>query len=966
MAAASREYIETAIKALPAELEPSARLWLDRLLALQGHELLETARALSITDRILRLVAVSEFAAQTLLRHMGWFCAAARDGSLAAAPDSDAAEAVPDTDDTRFAAWLRERRNQVLLRILWRDLHGMAGTPETLTSLSSLADRLIVASACHARRRLAERYGELRGANGESLPLVILGMGKLGGRELNFSSDVDLIFLYPQEGESDGARVLGAQEYFTRMTRRVIALLEDVTADGFVYRVDTRLRPFGDSGPPVVSFAALESYLINHGRGWERYAYVKARMVSPPREIPALAALHTELIEPFVYRRYLDFGVFESLRDMKARIAAEVRRREMADNIKLGPGGIREIEFIVQSLQLVRGGSMRQLQGTSLRGALRQLMDSRGLARAAGRGLDDSYCFLRKVENMLQAIRDQQTHELPADGPDRARLVLAMGYADWEALAADIEKHRDFVNEQFAKVAFREDGDREDEPSSLIAAFATCCETDATLEEWQAVFDAFGYRDTREMATEMRGFLDARSTRQIDATASKRLYALLPTLLSHLQARDQPAVVLTRLLGILAQVLRRSAYVALLNENAAVLSRLTDLCERSAFLAEEIARFPLLLDEMLDPRLYSARLDAQLLRDDLRERLAGFAQDDSERQVEALAQFQRAALFRIAAADFSDQLPVMKVSDRLTDLAEIVLERALEIAWRDLTTRFGEPSFTEDGQERVAGLGVIAYGKLGGIELSYRSDLDLVFLHNSRGDEQHTRGPKSLDNNLFFIRLARRLVHFLTVQTGSGALYEVDTRLRPSGRSGLLVTSIEAFERYQTENAWTWEHQALLRARPVAGSASVAREFERIRAQTLKDRVNRASLRNDVASMREKMRAELDRSTAEVFDLKQGAGGIGDIEFLVQYLVLLHAARHMAVIHYSDNIRQLGTLGATGCMDAHDAAGLQDIYRHYRTRVHSLLLDERPALAGQDEFVDERAFVRDLWERTIA
>lgn len=965
MGATAEQHAKRAIGTLPAALQSSASLWLGRLLEADAGSVLEICHSRSMTSDLFRVVAASEFASQLLLRDHDWFGHAVTSGELARAPDFAVPAAAFDLDEAAFRTVLRDRRNRGMFGILWRDIVGRNPLPETLLALSRLADALITASADFARRQLAVRFGEVPGVDGKPVPLVILAMGKLGGEELNFSSDIDLIFLYPQDGDSNGERSLTAQEYFTRQSRRIVALLEDVTPDGFAYRVDTRLRPFGDSGPPVVSFTALESYLVNHGRNWERYAYVKARIIAPRDNDDVSKALHSELIEPFVYRRYLDFGVFESLRDMKAMIAAEVRRREMAQNVKLGPGGIREIEFIVQSLQLVRGGSMRQLQGTRLRLALDRLRESRGLTRAAAEGLDEAYCFLRRLENALQAIRDQQTHDLPDDATDRARIALALGYDDWNALSADIGKHRRFVTERFAETAFRTDRDDGDRPSELTRAIASRCDASTSVDEWQSTFEAFAYEDAGEIAAEIHGFLAARGTRQIDATAARRLRALLPTLLGLLREYREPAVVLRRVLAIIAEVLRRSAYVALLNENAAVLARLVDLCEQSGYLAEEIARFPLLLDEMLDPRLFSARLSAQVLRDDLAERLSGVDGDDSERQIEALGQFQRAALFRIAAADFSDQLPIMKVSDRLTDLAEIVLDQALEIAWRDITERFGEPVFSDGERTLVAGLGVIAYGKMGGIELSYSSDLDLVFLHNSRGEHQQTNGAKPIDNNMFFVRLARRLVHFLTVQTGSGALYEVDTRLRPSGQSGLLVTSIDAFERYQAENAWTWEHQALLRGRPVAGSARVAREFGRVRAETLTGRVNRDNLRNDVRTMREKMRAQLDQSDTNMFDLKQGAGGIGDIEFLVQFLVLQHAGEHASVIHYPDNIRQLGTLGAVGAIEAGQAKRLQDVYRCYRTRLHRLLLDERPAMVDANEFSGERAFVAALWERLI-
>ena len=909
--------------ALPAPLRPAVSLWLERLAERHPDAAAELEAAGLDANLLLQFVAISEFAGQQVLRHWGWFLGVAGGGGLETAPKPDWQQLSQEATEADFKQQLRVLRNRSLIHILWRKLHGRAELVETLGSLSALADTLIAASEGYARRQLRARFGNVLDCDGQHVPLVVLAMGKLGGRELNFSSDVDIIFLYPRDGSSDGERSLTAQEYFTRLARRVVALLEESTADGFVYRVDTRLRPFGDSGPPVVSFAALESYLLNHGRSWERYAYVKSRVIVPAVTDATVDALRHELIEPFVYRRYLDFGIFESLRDMKSMISAEVQRREMARNIKLGPGGIREIEFIVQSLQLVRGGRVRGLRRRELRAALLALAESRGLARTEASGLLDSYAFLRRLENFIQAQRDQQTHDLPEAAEDQARIALAMGYVDWPALEADIARHRAYVSERFAAVAFRVDHD-DGNGSELLAALTAQCDTQADAAEWQALLSRHEFLQAAEVAAAISEFLLARSTQQADATARRRLTQLLPVMLLQLRSREQSAQTLRRMLNILAKVLRRSAYVALLLENRLALQRLIELCEKSAYLAEEIGRFPMLLDEMLDSRQYAAESNAEILRQNLAERLASLGEVDSERRVEVLGQFQRAAQFRIAAADFGGELPIMKVSDRLTDLAEIVLGEALTIAWRDLAERFGEPRFVENGENRAAGLGVIAYGKLGGIELSYGSDLDLVFLHNSRGSAQETNGAKALDNGMFFVRLARRLVHFLTIQTGTGALYDVDTRLRPSGKAGLLVTSVEAFERYQRENAWTWEHQALLRARPVAGHAGVARDFERIRADTLIGRVNRDSLQKDVAGMREKMRSQLDKSNADQFDLKQGEGGIGDIEFLVQYLVLQNADRHPAVIHYPDNIRQLGTLGASGCLPRADVERLQD------------------------------------------
>ena len=964
---AGRELQET-IRALPEPLREPLTLWLERFLQSHPPALEWFADDPPRGRNLLTLAACSEFAGSALIRDWEWFATAALDGRLAQAPETKMRLTTTDgLDADAVMRRLRQFRNRKLLHILWRDVAGVAGVSETLLSLSDLADNLLTVATRYAEAEFRDRFGTPRDDEGRELGIVVLAMGKLGGKELNFSSDIDLIFLFPADGEADGKRALSAQEYFTRLTRRIVALLDEVTAEGFVYRVDTRLRPFGDSGPPVVSFGALESYLLRHGRDWERYAYVKARVIDTyshaENGVDLGAELMEQIIEPFVYRRYLDYGVFESLREMKFLIAAEARKRKLANNIKLGPGGIREVEFIVQSLQLVRGGSDRKLKTPALRVALLHLGRTGGLSAADAASLIEAYDFLRRLENAIQAIRDQQLHDLPAGVIDRARLALAMGYAGWANLAEDLDRWRKTISSQFSTVAFRgrDAVPRLDSADSVSALWTSA----AGEEEWSACLGAMSFADNAGMAKELVAFAGSASVGQIGKTGGNRLRRFIPALLAALERKQQPAAVLQRVLGIVEHILRRSAYVALLNENPLVLERLVGLCETSAWLAEEIGRYPLLLDELLDLRLYTAPLTREDMLGDLQRRLDSNAATDSEERIEILAQFQRAALFRIAVADVTGNLPIMKVSDRLTELAEVVLNRALAIAWHDLAAKHGRPGVRTNQGHRSAGFGVIAYGKFGGMELSYRSDLDLVFLHDAHGAEQVTDGTQPLDNSMFFARLARRVVHFLTTQTGSGALYQIDTRLRPSGRSGLLVTSIEAFERYQDENAWTWEHQALLRSRPVAGSATVAREFERIRAETLKNRVRRNRLLRNVREMRAKVRSQLDRSDSRRFDLKQGEGGIGDIEFLVQYLVLDNADRHPAVIHYTDNIRQLGTLAAAGCLDEASVLRLQKIYKDYRLRLHRLALDEKAPFAGSDDFVEERAFVVAVWNREM-
>lgn len=908
-------------------------------------------------DELTRLVTCSEFAGTVLLREKEWFLDNV--AAFNAAPDASVLDTF--VGDDNIQSQLRRFRNRYMLHVLWREVFGLADLDETLVSLSMLADRMLDVATRHAEQSLAPRYGVVRNAEGQKVPLVILGMGKLGGLELNFSSDIDIIFLYPESGETDGAKCVSAQEYFGRLTRQIIALLDETTVDGFVFRIDTRLRPFGDSGPPVVSFGALESYLLQHGRDWERYAYVKARVVGPQPGEDIVNELHRDLIRPFVFRRYVDFGVFESLREMHAMIAAEVKRRELQDNVKLGPGGIREAEFIVQSLQLVRGGSEPALQSRELQKVLPLLVGPRGLPAESATKLREAYRYMRRLENFIQGIRDQQTHDLPSGDSDRMRLCVAMGYADWDELLAGVEGNRSVISAQFERVAFRERADETPFQKRVEQAW----ESGANPEAWAELLRGEGHGEADGIAECLARFASDSATRQIDTSSRDRLQRFVPQLVAEITKSEQPLQALSRTLLIVERVLRRSAYLALLNENRGALARLVDLCARSHYIADQIARFPALLDELLDPRLYSEAVTRDDLAVELQQRLVG-EDEDAEGRMQTIGQFQRSTMFRIAVADFNGKLPIMKVSDGLTWLAEVVLEETLRVAWNDLVARHGTPRCMDDGAEREAGFGIVAYGKLGGLELSYGSDLDIVFLHDSSGSKQVTDGDKPLDNTMFFGRLVRRLVHFLTTQTGSGQLYDVDTRLRPDGHKGLLVTSADAFERYQEDNAWTWEHQALLRARAVAGSERVAREFERIRRETLTRRVRHDKLRDDVISMRQKMRNELDRSSSEAFDLKHGRGGIGDIEFLVQYLVLDQAGTHPDVIFYSDNIRQLDALTAEVCLEQSVGDALQNAYRAYRLRQHHLVLDDRPPLVGQGEFVQERSFVTKTWDDWLA
>jgi len=911
--------------------------------------------------------ACSDFVADACLRDAGllpWLFEGRRllEGVTEDLLNADLASSLdPAADDARFMDVLRRFRRRQLARIAWRDIAGFAAVETILAELSLLADVCIRAACQRAGATLVPRHGVPTGADGTPLELMVLGMGKLGGGELNFSSDIDLVFLFPEHGETSGPRPLEHEEYFARLGRRVAQLLGTVTAEGFVYRVDLRLRPFGESGPQVVSFDAFEDYLQQHGRDWERYAYVKAR---PVFGAGPFDELYRNVLRPFVFRRYLDFSVFESLREMKDLIAREVERRELRDNVKLGPGGIREIEFIVQAFQLIRGGGKPALQTRRLLEALPLLAGQKLLPSSAVEELGESYRFLRRVENRLQERNDEQTHDLPQDEAGRTRLALAMGAPDWASLAAELDRHRQRVSGHFRALIIGPGEHGTGDP--VDRALETLLEPETSDERRRELLALARIGDVPAVLDRLNVLRDSAYYRRLDETGRRRLSTLLPSLLKGIAGGDGEAMALGRVLHVAELIGGRTVYLALLNENAVARRRLVELCAHSQFLTDQIAAFPLLLDELLDERLFESVPSRAEFAQDLRARMAGAESDDPEHQVDLLRQFQRVAVFRVAVPDLTGRLPLMKVSDRLTDIAELICAEALALSWQQIAARHGVPQYGPDEAHlQQAGLIVVAYGKFGGIELGYGSDLDLVFLHDSTGEVQRTTGPKVVDNGVFFLRLVQRLVHVLSVHTAAGRLYEVDTRLRPSGKGGLLVQSLDGFGDYQRGEAWPWEHQALLRARVVAGDPALCERFEALRRDILRFAVRRATLKEDVRSMRERMRAELSKSGPGQFDLKQDAGGITDIEFLAQYWTLHWAERYPELVTYSDNIRQLESLASADLVPQATVDVLTGAYRAYRQRMHHLSLEAASNVVPADEFRDVRAAVTAIWTAAL-
>jgi [glutamine synthetase] adenylyltransferase / [glutamine synthetase]-adenylyl-L-tyrosine phosphorylase len=941
------------LESVPEELRDSVVRWWERAGA--RAEFAERYRTLSDSHRaqLPRIVAASEFAAQALIQDP----AALAPGGLNAHYEQQVA-AAQSVEQALFL--LREWRRREMVRIAWRDIAGTAAVAETLQAVSELADAAIRAAVAAAERHLLPTFGEPQRSNPALPPFIVLGMGKLGGRELNFSSDIDLIFLFTEAGETSGPRVVDNEEYFNRLGREVIRLLDARNADGFVFRVDMRLRPFGDSGPLVVSLAALEDYLQQHGRDWERYAWVKARAIVGAA---AYASAYEEFVRPFVYRRYLDFGVFESLRNMKALIVREVGRRDLEHHLKLGKGGIREVEFIVQSMQLVRGGSDRRLQNAALLKVLPLLAGSKLVSGDDIAQLTEAYLQLRKAENALQMMRDQQTHTLPEDPLDRARLALIMGFKDWDETYAALNATLGKVAAQFDALLF---GTPEAQRRNDDIGVAWLDSDDAKIEV-ELANGGFPQAEIPAVAAILEAYRKAANYRRLDEAGHRRVYFILARLLKAAAAHAAPAMVVQRVLRVLEAIGSRASYLALLKEQPAALDRLIEVCAISGFLSRQIADFPLLLDELIDAKAFDELPTRAGFTLELAARTERLSSDDPERQVEALRQFQKVAVFTVALADLTGRLPLMRVSDRLTDIAELIVACCMDLAWQQMTHMYGTPFCGEDPAAlRPVAVAVAGYGKLGGLELGYASDLDLVFLHDSAGSIQLTDGEKPLDNGIFFLRLGQRIVHLLTMHSAAGRLYEVDMRLRPNGKGGFLMTGIDAFERYQLSEAWTWEHQALLRARAVAGDAKLRAAFEAVRRRTLSSAVRRETLRNDVLQMRLRMRKELSRSGPKEFDIKQDAGGIGDIEFLVQYWVLAGAHAHPQLLTYTDNIRQLEGLAAVGVIDAATSQWLKETYVNYRTVLHHLSLegDGERVVAGAP-YRETRERLRAIWWATL-
>ncbi len=852
---------------------------------------------LPLDPAFLRTISLSPFAAHVVMREGAWLRGVLAKGEFAAVPDvavwaenlRTSLESL--SDMTQVKSLLRRERNRLQLHLVHRHISCRAPLAETVGNVSAMAAATVDAALdwCHRTLAATRGFGNPQDASGSPQCLVVLALGKLGARELNLSSDVDLVLAYPEAGETTAGKT--CQQFFVRVAQMLVDALDPVTVDGFAFRIDLRLRPYGDSGPLVMHFDAMETYFETQGRDWERYAFIKARPCAGD-----VSAGHEMLkrLQPVVYRRYLDFGALSALRDMKARIRAE---RHAEGNIKLGEGGIREIEFGVQVMQLIFGGREPQLRQNGLQPALDALVRTGHIFPETAETLRSAYVFLRDLEHSLQARADEQTQTLPYDPEHRLQIALMMGFGSYDELLQVLDVHRQCVRSFF-------DG--------VIAPVEPADTSEVHWDDVPAAVNAWQLGESEAAAQELRQLLLARDRASVGREGRERLDILMPELLSELHGAADAGMVLARLTPILRGILRRSAYLALLHENPSARRLLVDLVRKSSWIAERLCAHPMHMDALLDDRGMHQLPSSEMLRAEIQERLSTVAKDDAERRMDVLREFREQYSFRIALAELREKLPLMKISDYYTFLAEALLQESLDMAWVDCQG---------PAERRFI---IVGYGKLGGLELGPSSDLDIVFLHDFH-DEQ----------SQWLARFARRLLHILTTNTYNGPLYTIDMRLRPSGNAGMIVSSLAGFLSYQEERAWTWEQQALVRTRSVAGDPELRERFEKHRSELLCRPRDVHKLKADVVAMRQRM---LNHELAEA-DLKRSSGGIVDIEFMVQYFVLAHAHDHPELAIWPDNVRILEAAASSGVLPKATAEALKDAYLALRAESHRRALD---------------------------
>jgi len=858
------------------------------------------------------------------------------------------------TSEDEAKKCLRRLRHCWMAKLAAADILQQISLKSALSHYSAFADAAIDMSLDWLFERFIKRHGKPLDANGRLMPLLVIGMGKLGGKELNFSSDIDLIFAFPEQGETQGpGRNLEHGVFYKRLAQSFIALLDETTAEGQVFRVDMRLRPFGQSGPLVTSFNALEHYYQEQGRDWERYAMVKARMIGADEQYQEA---FQQLIRPFVYRRYIDFGAIEALRKMKLLITQETRRQGVRNNIKLGAGGIREVEFIVQAHQLIRGGQEKSLQTRSVYRAMNELVELGLIGLEHAEQLVKDYEYLRVIEHRLQQIDDQQTQQLPTDEIGRARLCAMVDEPEWQSLQNKIDRCMERIHAEFQQVVGAESEDDEDE-QGLQVLWQDMLDDDAAIE----IIESEGVNEPQALWTLIKNFRQESRRRSSGPRGRSALARLMPMMLRHAIQHQHPERLLERLLSIIKAVMSRTAYIELLAENPGAREQLCKLCMASPWISEQLALHPILLDELIDPQQLYSLPEPKDYGAVLREYLVRIPEQDLETQMDALRQAKQAMQLKIAAADISGVLELMNVSDHLSALAEAIISEVVGLAWQHLTQKHGKPVGTCLDN---TGFAVLGYGKLGGQELGYGSDLDLVFVTDADYQGQ-TDGQRPIEAQQFYLRLAQRILHLFTTRTVAGILYDVDLRLRPSGQAGLLVTQVTSFARYLRDDAWTWELQALVRARTVFGVPALRETVMDIRRSVLSQERGEQELRQSIVNMRKKMREHLTQRNSQKFDLKQDPGGIADIEFITQYLVLRYAHKHPQLCNYSDNVTLLTEAQQLHLLSEVDAQNLINAFQIFRCESHSLAL-QGEQLLEEHNLDAERQAVLICWNHLLA
>jgi len=949
--------LEPEFAALPDQLRStvtdSLAKWGERLTELN----LNISQTPEFTASIAKVWCSSLFVAESCTRKPELLVDLVNSGDLSAAYHQNSyveklAHAPVETQ-AELMTKLRDFRRREMVRIAWRDLAGWAELSETLSELSHLADACIQ----YALHFLYQEACELRGtpllSDGSPQQIVVLGMGKLGAYELNYSSDIDLIFAYAEDGVLPDRKETSYGEFFTRLCRNLVKVLDEITVDGFVFRTDIRLRPYGDSGPIIMTFDGMENYYQTQAREWERYAMIKVRQVAGDFKVGAeLMAM----FRPFVYRRYLDYGAFEELRSLKAQITQELRRKDRMENIKLGPGGIREIEFIGQAFQLIRGGNDKALQTRPILDVLQLLGERELLSQNDADQLKQSYCFLRRVENHIQQYQDRQTHDLPADPAAQQALAYSLDYPDWDSFKQHLDEVRKQVHGIFDQVFSLSKQDSENQDSHKIWA---CVADETELTEY---LKEYGIQDAAAMLAAIRDFKHSLAVKRLTAKGAGVLDRLMPQLIEAMRQVNNPDETLARILGLFEAVVGRNVYLSLLAENPGALAQLIRLSSASPWICDYLAQYPVLFDELLDTRSLYEPLKKADLDEQLKVLLAQIEVQDLEQLMVVLRQFKQLNVLRVAAADIMDVIPLMVVSDYLTYIAEAIVSHVVERAWLMLIDKHGLPPDTDNTAINFA---VIGFGKLGGIELGYGSDLDLVFLYDCKDGNALTDGDKPISCSQFYGRLGLKIRHILDTKLLSGVLYEVDMRLRPNGDSGLLVTHINAYEDYLKNQAWTWELQALVRGRFIAGDPQLKVQYEAIRRRILSLPRDTENLKKEVREMREKMREALAAKDKDKFDLKQSKGGIADIEFIVQFGVLDQAAKNVALTTYTDNVRLLEGLQQQGFISKADEQILKNAYCAYRDFGHKLVLQGDKAVIAEADVAKMSTQVERIWHEYI-